>query len=250
MRSLVAAHGLTPTEHALTPELALVDPALAREARAGLPQPDDTLERIEALVQMSRRASLAQQSLETAERPVSDLVESARRVAWTRRRRSALLAGAAAAGTLVIALLVGVRVDVRGTPAGADTTAVDETPTPSVPTTPSTGVEAPAKPVPQHKPGGAGRPPRKTKPALAPQRFAWAPTPGASAYHVELFRGSSKVFEADTARPALTLPAHWVFEQRRRSLEPGSYRWYVWPVVSGTRAARAIVQSNLVIPTR
>jgi len=84
----------------------------------------------------------------------------------------------------------------------------------------------------------------------SPQRFAWAPSVGASRYHVELFRNSSKVFEADTENPALTIPARWIVDGRERSFEPGEYRWYVWPVTSGIRASKAIVQAKLVIPAR
>jgi hypothetical protein len=30
-------------------------------------------------------------------------------------------------------------------------------------------------------------------------------------------------------------------------LEPGDYRWYVWPIVAGTRGTKAIVQTTLTI---
>ena len=156
------------------------------------------------------------------------------------RRRSAVLAGGVA-GAFVVALLLGVQVDLRGTPAGADTAAIDELPVQPVAKTPYTGDETSSKP-------RAGRTRPATKPE--PQRFAWAPAPGASAYHLELFRGSSKVFEAETKRPAVTIPARWTFDQRKQSLEPGDYRWYVWPLVSGRRAARAIVQARLAVPPR
>ncbi|MDQ3671834.1 MAG: hypothetical protein M3364_05270 [Actinomycetota bacterium] len=182
--------------------------------------------------------------------PAPVLGESARHAGRSGSRRPAVLAGGIAAGTLVIALLVGVRIDVRGTPAGADITVGDEVPALSAPAAPRTGVGTPtAGGRPKHRRRTA-RAPHMTAPAPTPQRFAWAPTPNASAYHVELFRGSSKVFEADTKHPAMTIPARWVFDQRRQSLEPGSYRWYVWPLVSGTRASSAIVQSSLVVPAR
>lgn len=245
----MAAHGLTPTEfeEALTPELALVDPALARHARFRLPEPDDTLARLDALIRMSRVASLARRSLETSQPRAPALLDSARQGARIRSRRWSFLGGGVAAGALVIALLVGVRIDVRGTPAAADTTVGREVPAPSAPSTPRTGVDTPAESrVPDH-PASGDRQPRST---TRPQRFAWAPAPGASTYQIELFRGSSKVFEAETKRPAFALPARWVFDRRPQTLEPGTYRWYVWPVSSGTRASRAIVQSSLFIPSR
>ena len=229
----------------VSPELVLVDPILAERSRSRLADPDDTLARVGALVQTSRMASLARRSTDMPWGSISDLAEPTRRISRTRQRRTAVLAGTMAAGSLVFALLVGVRVDLGGNPAGADTTVIttviDQVPAPSVPSTPKARAETRPK---------ASRPPRATNPATnpAPQRFAWAPTPSASAYHVELFRGSSKVFEGETKRPAMTIPSRWTFDQRRHSLEPGNYRWYVWPLVSGRRAATAIVQAKLTVP--
>ena len=231
----------------VSPELVLVDPTLAERSRSRLADPADTLARVDALVEASRLASLARRSLEMPPQPVRDLVESTRRASRVGRRRTAVFAGGVAAGTLVIALLVGVRVDLTGTPAGADTTVIPEAPAPAVPSTPPASASTQPKASAPKQPK-ASRPPRETK--SASQRFAWAPVDGASAYHVELFRGSSKVFEADTTRPALTIPARWVFEQKRQTLQPGNYRWYVWPLTSGTRAARAVVQATLTVPPR
>ncbi len=231
----------------VSPELALVDEVLAEHCRSQLPEPDNTLARVDALIQTSRMASLARRSMEVPRGPSADRVESTRHIARRpARRRSAAFAGGLAAGTLVVALLVGVRVDLGVTPAGADSVVVDEVPAPPVSSTPLVPVEKTRKPV--DKPRNADRRPRTTK--SSPQRFAWAPSPGASGYHIELFRRSSKVFEADTTSPALTIPARWVFEQKRQTLQPGSYRWYVWPLTSGTRAARAVVQAKLTVPPR
>lgn len=232
----------------VSPELVLVDPVLAERVQARLPQPDDTLARVDSLVQASRRVALAQRSTEIPRRPDRQLVEPTRRIARRRQGRSAALAGGVAAGTLVIALMLGVRVDLAGNPAGADTTVLDKPPILSAPAAPSSPPKVPPKPQPKPKPV----PSRPAKSAITPepQRFAWAPDPDASGYHVELFRDSSRVFDADTKRPALTIPAHWRFGGRSRSLEPGDYRWYVWPVFAGQRAARAIVQAKLTIPPR
>ena len=234
---------LEPLETALgepvSPELVLVDRALAERARSRLPSPDDTLARLAALVLTSRMASLTQP---TADVPVRGFppheIEATRR-ARIRQRRVAALAGGVTAVTLVIASLVGVRVDVRGEPAGADIAPSGDAPVASVPQTPSTGAKTKSS---------IPRAPRPTKPE--PQRFAWAPASGATGYHVELFRGSDKVFEADTELPAITVPATWTLARRRHALEPAVYRWYVWPVASGRRAARATVQAKLVIPAR
>jgi hypothetical protein len=77
-----------------------------------------------------------------------------------------------------------------------------------------------------------------------------SPTEGASGYHVELFRGTSRVFAEDTKRPEIVIPAKWTLGGRKFRLEPVAYRWYVWPVVSGRRASRAVVQARLVVRDR
>ena len=91
----------------------------------------------------------------------------------------------------------------------------------------STPTRAPRKP--------AGR-------VAAPRVFAWAPTANASGYHVELYRGTSRVFAADTTDARMDFPATWLDDGRKQKLIPGEYRWYVWPIVNGTRATSATVR--------
>jgi hypothetical protein len=84
---------------------------------------------------------------------------------------------------------------------------------------------------------------------LQPQarRFAWAPVAAAEQYDFELFQGPNLVYSAQTTRPQLAVPARWELRGRARSLTPGEYRWYVWPVVSGRRALTAVVQARLTV---
>jgi hypothetical protein len=80
------------------------------------------------------------------------------------------------------------------------------------------------------------------------RRFAWPPVAGSTGYHVELFRGSTLVFRDETTKPEILIRKRWRLDGRLRRLEPGSYRWYVWPLVNGRRTASAIVQARLVVP--
>jgi hypothetical protein len=92
-------------------------------------------------------------------------------------------------------------------------------------------------------------PPAVVRPGSA-QRFVWAPVEGASGYHVEIFRENSLVFAADTDRPELIVPAKWRFHGSEHRWEPVAFRWYVWPIVSGERTTRAVVQARLVVRDR
>jgi hypothetical protein len=98
----------------------------------------------------------------------------------------------------------------------------------------------------------AGKASHGTKAATSgssePRQLAWAPVPGAGSYHVELYRGSSRIFAADTVRPAVIVPAQWTEGGHVHRLEPGTLRWYVWPVVDGGRSTVAVVQATLTIP--
>jgi hypothetical protein len=80
--------------------------------------------------------------------------------------------------------------------------------------------------------------------------FAWAPVPGASGYHVELFRRNSLVLAADTPRAGMTIPAKWSFDRREFRWASVAYRWYVWPIVSGKRTTSAVVQARFVVRDR
>jgi hypothetical protein len=92
--------------------------------------------------------------------------------------------------------------------------------------------------------------PTTATPATAPEtrRFAWAPVPGATGYHVELFKGADRVLAQETKQPVLELGSTWRYEGKTVRLSPGVYRWYVWPVTNSGRATQAVVQAKLTIP--
>jgi hypothetical protein len=141
----------------------------------------------------------------------------------------------AAVASAAVAVLVGAYTTWRS-PASVDrTTAQTTTPGPSDVTNGQT-----RKPPPIHPTAGGRSKPRA-------RNFAWAPTPGASAYRMELFKGGTRIFSTETRATQVTVPARWRYDNEVRSLDPGGYRWLVWPIVSGVRAARAIVQSTLVV---
>jgi hypothetical protein len=176
------------------------------------------------------------------------------------RRRRHVLAGVVVLCTAIaIALLMAERVlDRDAIPAAAVSVELEE---------PDATAEAPVETTPPTRepaaPGAAGeepspttstpkksRPPASESPSAAPaqgSKFAWAPVVSASGYHVELFRAGSRIFATNTSRPEAPIPATWTFHGRRYRLEPAEYRWYVWPIISGKRVSRAVVQAKLVV---
>jgi hypothetical protein len=91
-------------------------------------------------------------------------------------------------------------------------------------------------------------PARPAAAASGGRRFAWAPVARASGYHVELFRGSALVFRAETTKPEILIRARWRLGGKVHRLQPGEYRWYVWPRVAGRREAKATVRAALLVP--
>ena len=128
-------------------------------------------------------------------------------------------------------LLIDVRVEVGGRPAVAGPSVLPVDPPLQTPSRATR--EVPTAP--------------RTTPTA--RSFAWAPTPNASGYRVEFFRGATRIYAKDTASPGLTVPASWTYEGVAQSLRPGLYRWYVWPVIAGRRESRAAVQTTVSIPS-
>jgi len=210
----------------VSPELALVDPDLGLAARAlladipGIVQPAASPAPIGTAMFGWRVAS-------SPARPVRE------------RHSRRLLVGVAAA-TMLALLLFDVRVEVGERPAVADSSPSEIPPASSAGPVP--GPSGPATAPPTRR-ATTNKPFRATD-----RRFAWAPVTGASGYHVEFFRGSARVFADETTDPLLTVPAKWTLDGSKRALWPGTYRWYVWPIVEGRRQPHAVVQATLSIP--
>lgn len=209
------------SDHVLSPELVLVDPALRRFALDALPPPGS--------------------------------VAGARSAGPCSPRRSPGVAGAvskyaALAAVASVVVLVDSGVDaLRGDPALRSRSSATEvrhgaSDGRSVPA----NLETQTRARPPRQPTGAKAP--LTARPLRPVRLAWAPTPGARAYSVELFRGASLVYRTTTDSPSLELPRDVRPNGTRLGLPGGSYRWYVWPILSGKRSTQAVVQATLVIP--
>ena len=225
----------------ISPELVLVDPELAAEARASLPDP-------------APAAPAARPA------PVVRQVPAPPR----RRRRGTFLRLVAAAGlvslTAGVALAFVPRVDDE--PRLAPSSAPAPAPAPQAPARPQPGPAPPpaarstpppprARP-PAAPPPAAVRPPaappapprtaRKVAPPPAPppaparraarrprppaRVYSWAPTNGAVFYHVAFTRNGKPFHAQQTRLPKLRLPAGLKFP-------PGRYRWSVRPALVG-----------------
>ena len=163
---------------------------------------------------------------------------------------AAALSAAASSGVFVGLLLSGDRVA-----ALSDGTATP--PTPPVPPKAAAATAAkPANPVstrpPISRPRTAAAEPQAGVSAAPSSRvLAWAPVANATAYTVEITRNGESIYTATTTTPNVRVPNQWRHDGRTMTLSPGTYHWYVWPVVrSGTTTRKlptAVVASKLEI---
>ncbi len=72
----------------------------------------------------------------------------------------------------------------------------------------------------------------------SPPTLVWARAKGASYYNVQLIRAGRKVLSAWPARTSFRLRRTWLYKGQRYRLQPGVYRWYVWPGYGRISAAR------------
>jgi hypothetical protein len=80
----------------------------------------------------------------------------------------------------------------------------------------------------------------------------WDAVRRASYYHVQLFRGSKRIFAAWPIKNELGLPAAWKWSGHRYRLGPGKYRWYVWAGLGRRSFAnyKAVGSARFIVPRR
>jgi hypothetical protein len=221
----------------LTPELALVDPELARVARDQLPVSG------EAQLLTPAATSSAREAPPRLEDTGTDREQPPPR--RSRRGRRVLL------GAVVV--LVAMAAIYAWAPASTvrDELSSRKAKTPSAPTHQKSTSKAPANrtkrpagvgaaKVPGHatsSPTGVKQTSSKSTSSSTYQTriFIWPAVPRASFYKVEFLRKGTRVFEALTSRPRLELPLRWVYRGRSFRLLAGVYSWRVLPAF-GPRA--------------
>ncbi len=80
--------------------------------------------------------------------------------------------------------------------------------------------------------------PRDGARVTSPPVLRWTHIPGARYYNVQLFRGGTPVLSAWPLGASLQVPEAWTFGGRSHRLDPGRYRWFVWPGRGAPEARR------------
>jgi hypothetical protein len=241
--------GLAP----ISPELALIDPELARAARALLP---DQMS-LEALRPAVRELAVCVAATDEGDHEAGALptVRTAPPVA----REGAFVLRHFVVGIGVGLLLAGLAVEayVLTAPLRSGPSAQGVASTPGLTDPAPTGQPTVTVPTPsQHSDNeDTGRAATATGTGVATAVvLAWPAKPGAVAYRVTLLQRGRPILERRTRVARLTLPVRWRYEGRRHQLVPGgTYRWLVRPlrrVGSTLRPGEPVVDAVYVLSPR
>jgi hypothetical protein len=265
----------------LTPELALVDPELARFARDQLPAPSDTLSLSRGAVSLHKdlvRAPSARPNRDEVVPRLEKLLDAPSGVAaearaeldapkvdrelpvpsrprW--RRRVFLAALTFVLGVAAVFAFAPDSIVREQAPSRASKKASDRVnrparaPTPTSKATRPAGVAAPKA---SRRPGLPNAEKqtkaRSKRPSLSSTRlFIWPAVSRATFYKVEFFRRGREIFRALSPASRLELPLRWIYRGRRIQLTPGVYSWRVSPAFgprSRLRYGNPIIRSTWV----
>ena len=233
----------------VSPELALVDPELARAARLLLPEAGAVWWRTGG-TRASVSPSAAPLSTLREEVPIAAEPTPAVR-AGTGAVRAIILGSAA---VLFAAVGVVLAAELLRKPSSFFTRETLVRP-------PATGVAPPGRVSPPRRSSRARpsatpktHPKSRRVPRARSERsqvlppLVWVHVPDATHYRVELYRRGRRIFRARTAEPRLQMPRSWRYGGKRFRLSPGRYRWVVYPSRGEGRYSAPVVNARLVVP--
>jgi hypothetical protein len=261
-------------EQPLSPELALVDPELARLARARLPAPGETI-RVQRNGATALAPEVERRRTKRFGRPAgaAGLALGAAVLAFAlspHRSNDSVIARQAPLAAVAShdkadlhqakpgdrnSIATRVRARTRRTRRTATTARRTAPPNSALRAPPTRRVDTrarhrtrQARPVTTAVPNP---PAHSTVPrsAFSTRTFVWPPAAHATLYKVEFYREGKKIFEASPSEPRLELPVRWVHAHRTYTLTPGTYEWVVRPAFGGRthlRYGKPIVQSSWV----
>jgi hypothetical protein len=244
----LASPTVTDVDEPITPELALVDPELARRARARLPEHRFYIPvplKVEAVPGPAPKAEAVPEpaTLDDARRPPEPRPRPQGGRGSRKRRTATYALVLVILGATAAAITYARPFDRFSSQSGNGSAA------PSSDNTSRANARTPRDRFNQSREPATQRA-KPPGPVTSPRSFAWAPVSGAASYLVQFYRARTEIFRARPSKPRVVVPAHWSFKGHAYSLEPGRYRWSVRPRLGrGARRTygQPVVLSQLVV---